>query len=309
MINIIDIFCGCGGLSLGFQNAGFNIVGAFDNWDKAVEIYNKNFNHGAKLIDAYDLTPEYLGSFSPDMIVGGPPCQDYSSAGKQDETKGRADLTLRFTELVCTVYPEWFVMENVDRILKSQTLPKAIALFKSTGYGLSQVVLDASLCGVPQKRKRFFLIGHKHEDDNFLTSKLYVGLSKKSTTIREYLGDEFQTEYYYRHPRSYARRAIFSIDEPSPTVRGVNRPIPPCYSIHSGDATKDLNKVRPLTTLERARIQTFPKTFKFSGNKTDLEQIIGNAVPVDLARYVALHIKEYIENPTHAPVQLQLNLN
>ena len=91
MINIIDIFCGCGGLSLGFQNAGFNIVGAFDNWDKAVEIYNKNFNHGAKLIDAYDLTPEYLGSFSPDMIVGGPPCQDYSSAGKQDETKGRAD--------------------------------------------------------------------------------------------------------------------------------------------------------------------------------------------------------------------------
>ena len=105
MINIIDIFCGCGGLSLGFQNAGFNIVGAFDNWDKAVEIYNKNFNHGAKLIDAYDLTPEYLGSFSPDMIVGGPPCQDYSSAGKQDETKGRADLTLRFTELVCAVYP------------------------------------------------------------------------------------------------------------------------------------------------------------------------------------------------------------
>lgn len=87
MINIIDIFCGCGGLSLGFQNAGFNIVGAFDNWDKAVEIYNKNFNHGAKLIDAYDLTPEYLGSFSPDMIVGGPPCQDYSSAGKQDETR------------------------------------------------------------------------------------------------------------------------------------------------------------------------------------------------------------------------------
>lgn len=243
------------------------------------------------------------------MNVGGPPCQDYSSAGKQDETKGRADLTLRFTELVCAVYPEWFVMENVDRILKSQTLPKAIALFKSTGYGLSQVVLDASLCGVPQKRKRFFLIGHKHEDDNFLTSKLYAGLSKKSTTIREYLGDEFQTEYYYRHPRSYARRAIFSIDEPSPTIRGGNRPIPPCYSIHSGDATKDLNKVRPLTTLERARIQTFPKTFKFSGNKTDLEQIIGNAVPVDLARYVALHIKEYIENPTHAPVQLQLNLN
>ncbi len=65
------------------------------------------------------------------------------------------------------------------------------------------------LCVGFLKRGNAFLIGHKYEDDNFLTSKLYADLSKKSTTIREYLGDEFQTEYYYRHPRSYARRAIF----------------------------------------------------------------------------------------------------
>ena len=103
------------------------------------------------------------------------------------------------------------------------------------------------------------------------------------------------TEYYYRHPRSYARRGIFSIDEPSATIRGVNRPIPNNYSIHPGDATKDLSKVRVLTTLERARIQTFPKSFNFSGNKTDLEQMIGNAVPVELAKYVAVHLMEYIQ--------------
>ena len=187
-------------------------------------------------------------------------------------------------------------MENVDRILKSQTLPKAISIFKKSGYGLSQVVLDASFCGVPQKRKRFFLIGHKDDLDDFLTSSLYNDLLSQSTTIRKYLGDEFNTEYYYRHPRSYARRGIFSIDEPSPTIRGVNRPIPPGYHIHPGDATKDLSKVRPLTTLERARIQTFPKSFIFSGNKTDLEQMIGNAVPVDLAKYVALHLIDYMMN-------------
>ena len=186
-------------------------------------------------------------------------------------------------------------MENVDRILKSQTLPKAISLFKSAQYGLSQVVLDASLCGVPQKRKRFFLIGHKNDTDDFLTSILYSDLSSKSKTVREYLGNELNTEYYYRHPRSYARRGIFSIDEPSATIRGVNRPIPNNYSIHPGDATKDLSKVRVLTTLERARIQTFPKSFNFSGNKTDLEQMIGNAVPVELAKYVAVHLMEYIQ--------------
>ncbi len=308
MINAVDIFCGCGGLSLGFQKAGFNVVRAFDNWDKAVGIYNRNFDHEAELVDAYNLTAEHIKSFSPDVIIGGPPCQDYSSAGKQDETQGRANLTLRYAELVCEVQPEWFVMENVDRILKSQTLPKAIDIFKSSGYGLSQVVLDASLCGVPQKRKRFFLIGHLGDNDDFLTESLYSDLSSKSTTIRDYLGDEFHTEYYYRHPRSYARRGIFSIDEPSPTVRGVNRPIPPGYPIHAGDATKDLSKVRPLTTLERARIQTFPASFEFSGSKTDLEQMIGNAVPVDLAKYVAKHLMEYISTPLNVPMQLQFNL-
>lgn len=308
MMNVIDIFCGCGGLSLGFQKAGFNIVRAFDNWEKAVEVYNSNFDHEAELIDAYDLNAEYINQYSPDIIIGGPPCQDYSSAGKQDETQGRANLTFRFAEIVCEVDPEWFVMENVDRILKSKTLPKAIALFKKAEYGLSQAVLDASLCGVPQKRKRFFLIGHKNDADDFLTKSLYTDLSSESTTIRDYLGDEFQTDYYYRHPRSYARRGIFSIDEPSPTVRGVNRPIPPNYTIHSNDATDDISKVRPLTTLERARIQTFPKSFKFSGNKTDLEQMIGNAVPVDLAKYVATHLLNYIQNPLNVQAQLQFNM-
>ena len=114
-------------------------------------------------------------------------------------------------------------------------------------------------------------------------------------TIREYLGNELGTDFFYRHPRSYARRGIFSIDEPSPTIRGVNRPIPPKYKIHPGDATIDLGKVRPLTTIERARIQTFPKKFAFIGCKTDLEQIIGNAVPVNLATYVARHIMKYMK--------------
>lgn len=298
MPRAIDLFCGCGGLSLGFEKAGFQIVRAFDNWEKAANIYNANFtDHEAELKDAYDITPEYLKGFNPDIIIGGPPCQDYSSAGKQDESQGRADLTIRFAELVCGIKTKWFVMENVDRILKSETLPKAISLFKEAGYGLSQVVLDASLCGAPQKRKRYFMVGELGGTDGFLETSLMQDVAKSSMTIRDYLGDELGTDFYYRHPRSYARRGIFSIDEPSPTVRGVNRPIPATYNVHPGDATHDLEKVRPLTTLERARIQTFPKSFKFEGSKTDLEQIIGNAVPVELAAYVGRHVLEYMNNP------------
>ena len=270
---------------------------AFDNWDKAVNIYNKNFvDHKAELQDVYNLTFEYLMAFKPDVIIGGPPCQDYSSAGQQNESKGRANLTLRYAELVCGVETRWFVMENVERIRKSQTLPKAIKMFRDNGYALTQIVLDASKCGTPQKRKRFFLLGELGGKDCFLEKELLSDQREESMTVREYLGNELQTEFYYRHPRSYARRGIFSIDEPSPTVRGVNRPIPSTYKPHPGDATHDVLKVRPLTTFERARIQTFPRNFVFEGSKTDLEQIIGNAVPVELAAYVGRHLINYINN-------------
>ena len=74
MPTAIDLFCGCGGLSLGFQNAGFTILRAFDIWDKAINNYNLNFSHPAELQDINQLSPDYLKSFSPDVIIGGPPC-------------------------------------------------------------------------------------------------------------------------------------------------------------------------------------------------------------------------------------------
>ncbi len=301
-MNVIDIFSGCGGLSYGFVKEGYKVVRAFDNWDAALCVYNENFLHTAEKVDAYALTAEYIKEFAPDIIIGGPPCQDYSSAGKRDESLGRADLTRRYAEIISQVKPQWFVMENVDRIIKSETLPVAIEIYKRAGYGLSQAVLDASLCGAPQKRKRFFLIGELGGEDGFLADELIGGQSEKSMSVYDYLGNEFGTEYYYRHPRSYQRRGIFSIYEPSPTVRGVNRPIPPGYKGHEGDATHDLSLIRPLTTLERARIQTFPKTFRFVGSKADVEQMVGNAVPVELAAYVARTLKEYIMKKTEFAV-------
>lgn len=117
-------------------------------------------------------------------------------------------------------------------------------------------------------------------------------------TVRDYLGNALGIEYYYRHPRSYVRRGIFSIDEPSPTIRGVNRPMPKGYKIHNNDPVKTKDGIRPLTSIERSYIQTFPNSFRFSGSKTDIEQMIGNAVPVNLAAFVAESIKRFINNPT-----------
>jgi DNA (cytosine-5)-methyltransferase 1 len=184
-------------------------------------------------------------------------------------------------------------MENVDRITKSQTFDRIIEIFKESRYGLSSSVINASYCGVPQSRKRYFLIGQLDGKDDALNYYLTKNQSDTPMSIFDYLGDTLGVEYIYRHPRSYQRRAVFSIHEPSPTIRGVNRPIPKTYKKHSGDLCDIDEKLRPLTTIERSYIQTFPNTFKFKGTKSDLEQTIGNAVPVKLAEYVARCILEY----------------
>ncbi len=291
----VDLFSGCGGLSLGFQNAGFEILAAFDKWKPAVKVYKENFNH--PIYDT-DLGTEeglqFVKKLNPTMIIGGPPCQDFSSAGKRDETLGRADLTISFANIVSQASPEWFVMENVERITKSSILREALQIFKNVGYGISYQVLDASFCGVPQSRKRFFLVGHKYSTNDFLNPYFLKNQSAKPTTVFDYFGKSLGLEYYYRHPRSYARRGIFSIYEPSPTIRGVNRPIPKGYVKHEGDPVEITDDIRPLTTKERSLIQTFPENFIFNGTKTDLEQIIGNAVPVKLGEFVAKCINEYI---------------
>lgn len=294
---VVDLFCGCGGMSKGFELAGHDVVAGMDNWDKALDVYRANFNHPVIKTDLSNVetSTDMVSQFEPQMVIGGPPCQDFSSAGKRNEDNGRGDLTVSYAKIIATVRPEWFVMENVARIVKTNKLNVAKKIFKDAGYGLTPYILDASLCGVPQARKRFFMVGKLGEEDGFMQPFIEKNLSAKPLTMAEYFGDSIDFKYYYRHPRSYVRRGIFSVDEPSPTIRGVNRPMPQGYKLHPGDPVESLEGIRPLTTKERSRVQTFPEDFVFLGSKTDKEQMIGNAVPVNLARFVGQAINEYIQ--------------
>ena len=312
-MKFIDLFAGCGGMTLGFQNAGFEAVAAFDNWEPAIQVYRANFTHEIHKLDLSNWRENLsiLNSYQFDMIIGGPPCQDFSHAGKRNEDLGRADLTVNFAQIVAHMKPQWFVMENVDRAVKSQRYRHAGEILRAAGYSLTQRVLDANQCGVPQRRKRLFLIGESSRQTPFccphraLASYLDNNLAVKPMTVRDYLGDTLDITHYYRHPRNYSRRAVFSVDEPSPTVRGVNRPIPKTYKTHPKDTAPISEAVRPLTTLERSYLQTFPKSFHFTGSKTDMEQMIGNAVPVKQAEYIARCIRTYIaeEEDTLNPIE------
>ncbi len=299
-LRAVDLFCGGGGLSKGLADAGFDVVAAFDNWPIAIDFYRDNISDHPVLhadISKHSEIVPCIESFKPDLIAGGPPCQDFSSAGNRSEGE-RANLTVSYARLIAEIQPKYFIMENVERARRSKAFSDAIRVFKTVGYGMTEAVLNAALCGVPQVRKRIFVFGELGGKDNALSSVYYEKQADHLMTVRDYFGDRLGIDHYYRHPRSYARRAVFSIDEPSPTVRGVNRPVPKGYPGHLGDSAPITPDLRNLTTKERSMIQTFPEDWVLNGTKTGLEQVIGNAVPCNLAKFVGESILQYLDNRT-----------
>jgi len=293
IVNFVDLCCGAGGLSLGFGYAGMTPTAAFDSWAVAVSVYNENVGQHAFTADLgrpQTLVP-VIARLMPDLIAGGPPCQDYSAAGNRREG-ARAYLTIAFAETVVALKPRWFVFENVLGASGSESYRTARTLFTRAGFGLTEIILDASECGVPQRRKRFFCIGRLGACHQFLVQDLQSGKSARPMTVRDYLSDELGLEHYYRHPRRYDRRAVFSIDEPALTIRGTNRRPAPGYSRHLKDSASP-GDVRALTFHERSRIQTFPSNWVWRGRTSEIEQMIGNAVPPLLARYVGRRIMTY----------------
>lgn len=305
-LRVVDLFCGAGGMSLGFLDAGFDIVLAIDKWDVAVETYGRNNpQHNARQFDLSDSDSisRVVKKTRCDVIIGGPPCQDFSTAGKQIEGD-RANLTKSFAKIVQKVHPRFFVMENVPSAQQSKAFSAARRIFKQSNYGLTEIVLDASYCGVPQRRKRFFCIGILNGVDDVLKPILTSRQTDLPTTLRDCFGDNLTFEYYYAHPRTYRRRAVFSVDEPAPTVRsGGNRPLPPDYKRHRSDPVDPVaTGLRALTTDERAAIQMFPETYQWNGSRLDNELLISNAVPVGLSRFVATSLLAFINNPNTAVV-------
>ncbi|KQQ72401.1 hypothetical protein ASF70_12770 [Rhizobium sp. Leaf321] len=224
----------------------------------------------------------------PDLIAGGPPCQDFSSSGKKIEGANAA-LTPTFAMTICVSRPEWFVFENVGGAARSEAYKTARRYWVRAGYGLTEMVLRASDYGVPQRRKRFICIGRLGERDGFLESALLAARSKTEMTLRDAFGDELGDAIYV-HPRVTSegdKRRLWSVDRPAPTVRSTySRPMPADYQPNAKDAVA-LELTGDLTMSQVARIQGFPADHSFEGlTKTDASIVIANAVPPPLARVI-----------------------
>ncbi|MGH2324714.1 DNA cytosine methyltransferase [Streptococcus uberis] len=165
---IIDLFCGAGGLSLGFEEAGFEIEFAIDMWEDAIQTYNNNHkNPVGRCQDIHELENEYLESLQGKVVgvIGGPPCQGYSTVGTRDINDPRNHLYLEYCRVVEKVNPEFFVIENVRGLLtlgKGAFKEDIINRFSNLGYNVSFKLVNASDYGVPQNRHRVFFVGMKN---------------------------------------------------------------------------------------------------------------------------------------------------
>lgn len=163
---VIDLFSGCGGLSLGFDQAGFEIVSAYDSWFPAVETYRLNFSHPivqCKLSPSTELE-------TADVIIGGPPCQGFSSAGLRRAGDDRNTLISVFSSLIQRVKPKVFVFENVEGFLTGQEGHFVFELLDpliSAGYRIHLRKINVSNFGIPQHRKRVLVVGGLGWDPTF----------------------------------------------------------------------------------------------------------------------------------------------
>lgn len=291
---VLDLFAGCGGLSLGFEAAGFGTVG-YEYMRPAVDTYNKNLQ-GVCHLQRLEMG---FGYPRADIIIGGPPCQPFSVRGSQRGMEDARDGFPVFIDAVRRVRPRIFLFENVRNLMYSHSwyLELILTELRKLGYLVEVKCLNAVDYGVPQNRERLIVVGHR-------SSFSFPRKEAKRVTVGDAIGDMMHTvptgarfltpaqdEYIARYEKASAcinPRDLYE-DRPARTLT--------CRNL-SG-ATSDMQRVRlkdgrrrRIVQREAARLQSFPDWFEFCGNEAQQFTQIGNAVPPLLAYKLALAVKD-----------------
>uniref|UniRef100_A0A9E7ZPY6 DNA (cytosine-5-)-methyltransferase n=1 Tax=Bosea sp. NBC_00436 TaxID=2969620 RepID=A0A9E7ZPY6_9HYPH len=311
-MRVAEVCCGAGGMSLGLRRAGMEIAAAYDIWPEALAVYRDNFprkptllrpppgfrGHHARSSDLGDLL-RFVPTLMPmtiDLIAGGPPCQDFSRAGRGEEGD-RANMTVAFAMLIAVIRPEWLLFENVQDAVRSTAWKRARLILQRAGYGLSEMKLDASQHGTGQKRTRFIVVGRLGEIDGFLNTVLEKPKKAPRTSVRDILGDDVgvhpgggypeETRAYFMRPFK-GGQGVRSIDEPCPTIiRSARDRASDGYVPHKKDLAP-ADSVPSLSWQQLAELQGFPASWNWSGAKTvrDRDIMIANALPAPLAESI-----------------------
>lgn len=338
-MKIIDLFCGIGGLSLGFEQAGFEVVSAIDMWSDAVRTYNHNRKEKvAKVMTVEDynntMLPEIINDYHISGIIGGPPCQGFSTVGRRNIDDPRNKMYLEFFKSVKIANPDFFVIENVKGMLtlnKGAFVKDLLERFGTNGLGytISYQLVNAADYGIPQNRYRVFYVGIKNKKFEFpepFSYKLSAkdGISDLLNSDNTHYGSEPQNDYQrimrgeQLHPfnQDYTNHTEQTVKIISMIPDGGNiRDLPREYwEIRKyNKAFERMSSIRPSNTIdtghrnyfhyaepriptlrESARLQSFPDNFEVIGTRGSQYKQVGNAVPPMLAKIIAINIKNLL---------------
>ena len=340
------MFSGAGGLDIGFHDVGFDIIESVEIEEKFCQTLELNSGHGKRFynskvncIDIREYTGNHLGNI--DFIIGGPPCQTFSAAGRRANgvlgtTDARGVLFREYVRLLQELSPVGFLFENVYGIIGAQggeAWKEILESFSDVGYKLYYRIVDAADYGVPQHRERLIIVGLKdgefkfprptHGPDSLDNEQFYnaetaiagVALSEEESKsgiggrygallddIPPGLNYSFYTEKMGHPNPVFAWRSKFSDflykADPNTPVRTIKA--------SGGAYTGPFHwNNRSFAYPEYKRLQTFPDDYEISGTKQIAVKQIGNSVPPQLARMMALAIRQQVFN-TKFPFMLSL---
>ena len=326
-LTFIDLFSGAGGLGLGFRQAGFRSVWAVEVDSDAADTYELNFGH--PVFKGPIEQVEYLPVHA-DVLIGGPPCQGFSPLGKMSPRNEHAEMNQlwrQYIRIVDMCEPKAFVVENVPEFLRSAEGERLIELSQKRGYSVAHGVLNASEFGVPQKRRRGILIATKIGEARLPspngtrhTVKEAIGDLPLRPTDRDWhIGRNPRPQSLLRYrlvppggnrfdltsteegralaPRCWIEKATGSTDvfgrlewdTQALTIRTeFYKPEKGRYLHPEAD--------RPITHREAMRLQTFPDDFQWVGSRISVARQVGNAVPPELARHIALEVRAILDD-------------
>ncbi len=315
---VVDLFAGCGGLSVGFEAQGFETHG-FEMDADSCATYRKNLRGNCTQMV---LTPD-TELPATKVLIGGPPCQPFSVGGNQEGLQDSRDGFPIFISAVKRLCPEIWLFENVRGLLYKNKwyLDEIVQALQDLGYIVEWKLLNAVDFGVPQNRQRLIVVGHK---GNFrfprvLERKISAGEALGELAFLAPPESKFLTpsmdEYVAKYEKaSFCKRPRdLHLDKPARTLT--------CRNL--AGATGDMHRIklpdgrrRRLFLREAARLQSFPDWFEFVGTETSCFNQVGNAVPPLFAFHLAKSVKDYLQSscrfslseiePQQSPIQLSL---
>lgn len=304
---VLDLFAGCGGLSLGFEAAGFKTIG-YEFEESAVSTYNSN------MVGICQLQKLETGFAYPeaDIIIGGPPCQPFSVFGNQKGMDDARDGFPIFIDAIRRVRPKAFIFENVRNLLYSHKWYFDIIVkeLEKLGYIVEYKCLNAVNYGVPQNRERLITVGHK-------STFHFPQITRDKVTVGEAIGDLIDTikdESKILTPRQDEYIAAYEKKSFCINPRDLypDRPARTLTCRNLAGCTSDMQRVRlkdgrrrRLVVREAARLQSFPDWFEFKGSEIKQFNQIGNAVPPLLSYQIAMEIKNTCRLPIKTDTEIK----